>query len=66
MSAKIEDWRGEYYVLLDDCEDRESGMSKWEREFVTSLRERLDKYRELTERQVEVLEGLWEKVTSQG
>ena len=52
--------------LVEDCETRESRLSDWEREFIESLRERLDRDRGLSDRQVEVLEKIWANVTEKG
>ncbi len=52
--------------MIDDCETRESRLSEWEAEFIDSLRHQLANGRNLTERQVEKLESIWEKATKHG
>jgi hypothetical protein len=59
-------WRNEYYQLLDDCEARESQLTDWERNFIDSLRNRLDKEDSLTPKQIETLDTIWERVTAKG
>ncbi len=49
----------EISTMIDDCIKRESRMSQWERDFIQSISEKDS----LTERQVETLEKIWEKVT---
>jgi hypothetical protein len=49
--------------MVTDCEDRESKLTEWEVNFIASLRERLDAGNKLTERQAEVLDRIWERIT---
>jgi hypothetical protein len=49
--------------MVTDCENRESKLTEWEIGFVDSLRRRLDNGMGLTERQQEVLDRVWERVT---
>lgn len=52
--------------LIEDCENRESRLSDWERSFVDSLKSQRAQGRPLTKRQVERLEELWDKATEIG
>lgn len=60
------DWPDEYLQLVSDCENRESKMTEWQTGFVASIRERLEKEKPLSVRQIEILESIWEKVTADG
>ena len=57
------DWRDEYVTLIDDCEKRERKLSAWDVDFLVSIRARLDDKKPLTVRQIECLEGIWERAT---
>lgn len=52
--------------LIEDCEHRESRMSDWEREFIDSINKQLRDGRTLSEKQVGVLNKIWDKVTEKG
>lgn len=54
----------EYETMLDDCFRRESKLNDWERKFLHSIAEQLD--RGLSAAQMDKLESIWDKVTSQG
>jgi len=49
--------------LLDDCEAREESLTDWERNFIDSIRHQFDKNGSLSERQYEVLEKIWNRIT---
>lgn len=49
--------------MLDDLENRQSKLSDWETNFVDSLRSQLGHGRSLTDRQIETLEKIWNRVT---
>lgn len=51
-------------LMVSDCENRDRRLTEWEREFLTSLRQRLANGREPTEKQDEILNRIWDKVTS--
>jgi len=53
----------EHEQLIEDCEERESKLSDWEREFIDSISRQLAAGRSLTDKQVEKLEAIWERVT---
>jgi hypothetical protein len=59
-------WADEYLQLVDDCEARESRLSDWERGFVESIRDRLEKNVPLTPKQTETLSNVWERATARG
>jgi|HubBroStandDraft_2_1064218.scaffolds.fasta_scaffold81979_1 hypothetical protein len=59
-------WAEPYTDLLDDCEARESRMTDWERTFIDSLRAQIGAGRRPTDKQVETLDNIWEKVTAKG
>lgn len=54
----------EHEDMIDDCLARDSKLTAWERGFIHGLHERLDAGREPTERQAEVLDKIWERVTA--
>lgn len=65
MSGDIFGWQSEYKAMVDDCEARVGDLNDWERQFVQSMREKLDNARfRPTIRQIETLEDIWEKVTA--
>jgi ferritin-like metal-binding protein YciE len=59
-------WSDEYITLLDDCEAREQRLTDWEREFVDSLRRRIEGGIRPTTSQIETLDAVWEKATARG
>jgi hypothetical protein len=59
-------WTDEYMALVRDCELRESRLTDWERNFVESLRDRLDAGTGLTAKQAQTLDCLWERITARG
>lgn len=62
----MSDWTSEYRQLVDDCEARESRLTDWQRGFIDSIRDRLDKGVPLSARQIETLDDIWERVTAKG
>lgn len=52
--------------MISDCETREERLSEWERDFISSLRERVDSGRSLSPKQEETLEKVWNKATEKG
>ncbi len=50
-------------TLIEDCEKRESKLSNLERGFIDSVRAQLEKDWPLTERQAEILEKIWDRIT---
>lgn len=59
-------WADEYITLLDDCEKREERLTDWERGFIDSLRRKIEAGRRPSPKQIETLDGLWEKATARG
>jgi len=55
----------EYAQMVSDCEERESQLSEWETDFIASISEYLDDEHPLSQKQVETLERIWEKVTKE-
>jgi hypothetical protein len=56
----------EHYSMVEDCTARESRLSEWEAGFIESITEALHNGKSLTERQEEILNSIWEKVTQKG
>lgn len=52
--------------LIADCEHRESKLSEWEFDFIASVRVQFDKRGSLSQKQEEVLNRIWDKVTKNG
>jgi hypothetical protein len=52
--------------LVDDCEQRESRLTDWERGFVDNVKARLEAGRPLTPLQVKTLDEIWERATARG
>ncbi len=53
----------EIQTMLDDCEKRSEKLSDWECEFIDSISDQLGRGRGLSEKQEQILERIWEKVT---
>jgi hypothetical protein len=53
----------EIALMVQDCENREEKLSDWERGFIDSLSSQLAKGRTLSERQVDKLNSIWERIT---
>lgn len=60
------DYAEPYLQLVRDCEMREERLSDWERGFVDSIRHKLEEGRDLTPKQIECLDQVWERVTARG
>lgn len=63
MSA---DWRDEYRTLIEDCRKRERMLSAWDADFLDSIESRLNDNRPLSAKQIECLDGIWERATAKG
>lgn len=59
-------WQDEYQTMIDDCENRESKLSDWDRNFIDSISNQLKRGRMLSQKQIETLESIWERVTKNG
>ena len=55
----------EHEQMIEDCENRESRLSDWERGFIASIGEQLESGRTLSEKQISRLDSIWEKVTGE-
>lgn len=53
----------EHQIMVEDCENRESKLTDWEREFIDSIKAQLARGRPLSEKQAERLDAIWERVT---
>lgn len=62
----METWADEYLTMIEDCEKRESRLTEWEVGFVDSIRNRLEQEKPLSQKQIETLENLWDRVTAHG
>jgi hypothetical protein len=52
--------------LIDDCENRESRLSDWDRQFIDSIKRQLEAGRPLTTKQLDKLGEVWERATARG
>lgn len=59
-------WASEYLTMINDCEQRESSITDWERGYLDSLRAWIEDGRRPSEKQIERLEKIWEKATARG
>lgn len=53
----------EHQQMVQDCENRESKLTDWERSFIDSIGDQLSKGQRLSEKQAERLDEIWERVT---
>ena len=49
--------------MIADCEKRGDKLSEWEQNFIQSIREQFDRRGSISEKQDEILNKIWEKVT---
>lgn len=56
----------EHLQLVEDCMKREERLSAWEHDFIVSVMARLEAGRELSSKQSETLDQVWEKATRKG
>lgn len=59
MSTDTEEQR----ILINDCLNRISKLTDWESRFMANIRIRLEANIPLTEKQDELLNEIWERVT---
>ena len=52
--------------MINDCFSRESLMSDWERKFMSTCLIMTDKHIMLSQKQRDILNDTWEKVTADG
>jgi hypothetical protein len=50
--------------LVDDCEHREQRLTDWEREFIDTIRNRIEANRGVTPAQEDKLLEIWDRVTT--
>lgn len=66
-TLKADDWKNEYMRQIEDCMARDNRMTEWEQNFVQSLSEQLERSDGgLSQKQIDVLDRVWEKVTKNG
>lgn len=53
----------EIFILIEDCERRESKLTEWEQKFIQSLSDQMEKT-PLTDKQIQRLERIWKRVTA--
>ena len=63
---KKDTWVEEYLKMVDDCEDRESRLTAWEADFLSSIRSRLEAALPLSVKQKATLDKIWDRVTARG
>lgn len=56
----------EHEKMIEDCENRDSQLSDWEREFIDSIKKRMADGHSLTQKQADRLDEVWKKATSKG
>jgi predicted small metal-binding protein len=56
----------ENLLMVEDCEARESRLTDWEREFIESIRRRLESGHGLTDKQQDTLDKIWNRATAKG
>lgn len=56
----------DYKAMIDDCLVREKKLTEWETEFMESLEEQITEKDFITEKQIDVLNRVWERVTARG
>ena len=59
-------WTEEYLQMIEDCEKRESRLTEWEVGFIDSIAKQLERERPLSPKQLETLDGIWERATERG
>lgn len=64
MSLEDVSDREEQLAMVRDCEKRSDRLNDWEERFVLSLQEKLANLIPLSQKQVDTLETIWNKVTA--
>lgn len=59
-------WADEYLTLIEDCETRSERLTDWEIGFLDSLSNQLTEGRRPSQKQIDVLDSMWERATSRG
>ena len=55
----------EQLQMIEDCEKRQERLSEWELGFIDSIARQIQR-KDLTQKQYETLEKVWEKATKYG
>jgi hypothetical protein len=55
-------WQDEYLAMIRDCEENDSKLTDWERNFLDSVSDALSKGYTLSTKRLDVLNTIWEKV----
>ena len=50
-------------IMIEDCLERESKLSDWEAGFIDSLESQLGAGNSLTQKQIDKLGQIWERIT---
>lgn len=58
-----EHWSAPYMQLIEDCEKRSEKLTEWEQQFIDSLSRQIGNDRIPTQKQIECLDRIWERVT---
>ena len=53
-------------TMIADCEKRESKLSAWDVDFLSSIKDRLIDKKPLSQKQTDCLDGIWERATKNG
>lgn len=56
----------EHEQMVEDCEQRESRLTDWDRNFVDSIGKQLREGKSLTKKQAETLDEVWNRATAKG
>ncbi len=56
-------YSSDYLEMVEDCEARASRLTDWECRFISDISAQLGNDRPLTEKQVEMLERIWDRIT---
>jgi hypothetical protein len=56
-------WQDEYTAMISDCIESDDKLNDWERTFLDSLSAHLGAGRTLTEKQLDKLNDLWERIS---
>ena len=56
----------EHLRMIDDCEARESRLSKWDIQFLDSIRRKIESDGTLTRKQIDKLGEIWDYATAAG
>lgn len=66
MTGLKNDLRTEQDKLITDIENRGDNLTEWESNFIQSIREKFNSGYFLTEKQLAILNKIWDKVIAKG